>query len=69
MSDHPLHLPPRTPAAAQPPATYRPTSDEAELIRLSQEWMKIALVESVRQHGRRVQHVLVDGHDGWATVR
>ena len=117
MSDHPLHLPPRTPAAAQPSATYRPTPDEAELIRLSQEWMEIAVVEkderrlrrlmapeftlqvwdasqaalnldswmqvllhrladvelkytsSVRQHGRRIQHVLVEGYDGRAGVR
>ena len=54
MSDHPLHLPPRTPAAAQPPATYRPTPEEAELIRLSQEWMKIALVEKDEQRLRRL---------------
>ena len=52
MSDDPLHLPPRTPAAAQPSATYRPTPDEAELIRLSQEWMEIALVEKDEQRLR-----------------
>jgi hypothetical protein len=54
MPDHPLHLPPRTPAAAQPSATYRPTPDEAELIRLSQEWMEIALVEKDEQRLRRL---------------
>ena len=54
MSDHPLHLPPRTPAAAQPSATYRPTPDEAELISLSQEWMEIALVEKDEQRLRRL---------------
>ena len=54
MSDHPSHLPPRTPAAAQPPATYQPTPDEAELIRLSQEWMKIAVVEKDERRLRRL---------------
>ena len=43
MSDRPLNPPPRTPAAAQPLTPYRPTPDEAELIRLSREWMQIAL--------------------------
>lgn len=52
MPDHPLHLPPRTPAAAQPPEIYRPTPDEAELIRLSREWMEIALVEKDEQQLR-----------------
>jgi hypothetical protein len=52
MADHSSHLPPRTPAAAQPPAPYRPTPDEAELIRLSQEWMEIALVEKDEQRLR-----------------
>jgi hypothetical protein len=54
MPDHPSHLPPRTPAAVQPPATYRPTPDEAELIRLSQEWMEIALIEKDEQRLRRL---------------
>ena len=45
MSEHPSLVPPRTPAAAQPASTYRPTPDEAALIRLSQEWMHVALVE------------------------
>ena len=54
MSDHPSHPPPRTPAAAQPPATYQPTPDEAELIRLSQEWMKIAVVEKDERRLRRL---------------
>src|ERR1700687_2550918 len=45
MAEHQPHLSPRTPAAMQPPSTYRPTPDEAELIRLSREWMHIALVE------------------------
>jgi Domain of unknown function (DUF4440) len=45
MSEHPSPVPPRTPAAAQPPSTYKPTPDEEALIRLSQEWMHVALVE------------------------
>ena len=45
MSDRPSPVPPRTPAAAQPPADDQPTADEAALIRLSQEWMHVALVE------------------------
>jgi len=45
MSEHPSPVPPRTPAAAQPPSTYQPTPDEEVLIRLSQEWMHVALVE------------------------
>ena len=54
MPDHPLSLPPRTPAAAQPSVTYRPTPEEAELIRLSREWMEIALVEKDEQRLRRL---------------
>jgi len=53
MSDHSLHVSPHTPAAAQPPATYRPTPDEAELIRLSQEWMELA-VKKDEQRLRRL---------------
>src|SRR5579864_8535770 len=45
MSEHPSPVPPRTPAAAQPSSTYQPTPDEEVLIRLSQEWMHVALVE------------------------
>lgn len=45
MAEHPSHLPPRTPAATQPASTYQPTPDEAELIRLSHEWMHVALIE------------------------
>jgi len=52
MSEHPPPVPPRTPAAGQPSSTYRPTPDEAALIRLSQEWMQIALVEKDEQRLR-----------------
>lgn len=45
MSEHPSLVPPRTPAATQPSSAYQPTPDEAALIRLSQEWMHIALIE------------------------
>jgi ketosteroid isomerase-like protein len=45
MSEHPSPVSPRTPAAGQPHSTYRPTADEEAVIRLSQEWMQIALVE------------------------
>ncbi len=34
---------PQTPAAAQPPMEYKPTPEEAELIRLSREWMDAAI--------------------------
>jgi len=44
MSEHPSPASPRTPAATQPSANYQPTPDEAELIRLSQEWMHAAVV-------------------------
>ena len=54
MSEHPSSVSPRTPAAAQPSSTYRPTPDEAELIRLSQEWMHVALVEKDEQRLRRL---------------
>lgn len=36
---------PGTPAASQPEVDYTPSAEEAELIRLSQEWMDAALVE------------------------
>lgn len=45
MNQHPSSPIPRTPAAAQPPVAYVPTPEEAELIRLSREWMHVALVE------------------------
>jgi len=45
MSEDPSQPPPHTPAAAQPPSTYQPTPDEEALIRLSREWMHVALVE------------------------
>ena len=54
MSEHPSSVSPRTPAAAQPSSTYRPTPDEAELIRLSQEWMHVALVKKDEQRLRRL---------------
>lgn len=34
---------PATPAASQPKFDYKPSSEESELIRLSQEWMDAAL--------------------------
>jgi ketosteroid isomerase-like protein len=34
---------PATPAAAQPKFDYNPSPEESELIRLSQEWMDVAL--------------------------
>jgi len=42
MSEHPSTVPSRTPAASQPAADYQPTAEEAELIRLSREWMHAA---------------------------
>ena len=54
MAEQPLHVPPRTPAATQPFVTYAPTPDEAELIRLSKEWMHIALVEKDEARLRRI---------------
>ena len=54
MTDHSSHVPPRTPAATQPSATYRPTPGEAELIRSSQEWMQIALEEKDELRLRRL---------------
>jgi len=52
MSEHPSPVLPRTPAATQPTSTYQPTPDEAELIRLSQEWMHVGLVEKDEQRLR-----------------
>jgi ketosteroid isomerase-like protein len=43
MAEHPYHRSVKTPASAQPASTYRPTAEEAKLIRLSQEWMDMAL--------------------------
>jgi hypothetical protein len=45
MADHPSQTSPRTPAAIQPASTYQPTPDEADLIRLSEEWMRIGLTK------------------------
>ncbi len=55
---HPPSPAPRTPAAAQPPSTYQPTPDEAELIRLSQEWMHAALVD---KDERRLRAMMAPG--------
>ena len=52
MSDHPSRASPHTPAAAQPSSTYEPTTDEAALIRLSKEWMQVALVDKDEQRLR-----------------
>lgn len=52
MAEHPPPLPPRTPAASQPPSASVPTPDEAELLRLSAEWMRIALEERDEQRLR-----------------
>jgi hypothetical protein len=54
MADRPSQDSPRTPAVTQPSVTYRPTPDEADLIRLSHEWMQIALVERDEQRLRLV---------------
>lgn len=35
----------KTPAAMQPLVAYDPTADEAELIHLSRDWMRVALIE------------------------
>lgn len=45
MNDEQSVIHARTPAAMQPQVAYEPTAEEAELIHLSREWMRIALVE------------------------
>lgn len=45
----------QTPAASQPAFDYKPTADEAELIRLSQEWMDAALV---KPDGKRLEELM-----------
>ena len=45
MNQHPSSTTPQTPAATQPEVAYVPTQQEAELIRLSREWMHVALIE------------------------
>jgi len=52
MSEHPSPVQPRTPAATQQSSIYQPTPDEAELIRLSHEWMHVALVQKDEQRLR-----------------
>ena len=54
MTEHTSHRDPRTPATAQPAVAYAPTPDEAELIRVSQEWMHIALVAKDEARLRRI---------------
>jgi len=54
MAEQPLHDLPRTPAASQPSVTYAPTPDEAELIRLSKEWMHIALIDKDEARLRKI---------------
>lgn len=47
--------PENTPAAAQPAFSYQPTPQEAELIRLSREWMDAALV---KQDEKRLRELM-----------
>ena len=53
MTQH-TGAPPHTPAASQPAQTYAPTPDEAELIRLSNEWMHAALVDKNEARLRQI---------------
>ena len=46
---------PATPAASQPKFDYKPSSEESELIRLSQEWMDAALF---RKDEKRLREIM-----------
>ena len=45
---------PATPAASQPKSEYRPSPEESELIRLSREWMDVALFRKDEEKLREI---------------
>ena len=49
-----LTICPRTPAANQTEVLYEPSSEEAELIQLSREWMHVALIEKAEPRLREL---------------